>query len=540
MDPRRLKAPAADGALLAAPPLPEAGTLLERNGRFLETWDHDFQGRRASWLRPRARNEVAARARSYLARFNLTAPEQVSTAHPLVVTGHQPELFHPGVWVKNFAVGGIAAESGGVGLNLIVDNDLPKSSSIRVPRLDPAGIQLSRIEFDEWGGEVPFEEMIVRDESRFAAFGERVRDSLGGAVADPLIESFWPIAVEKRRYSDRVGERFAAARRTIEADWGVKNLEIPLSAVCETESFLWFTSHLLAQLPRFQAVHNEALVRYRAAYGIRSRHHPVPALARRGEWSEAPFWIWRVQEPRRRPLMVRQLARTMELRIDGEHGPLMEIPLGPDREACCAVEQLLTLPAQGVRLRTRALTTTMFARLLLGDLFVHGIGGAKYDELGDEVIRRFFGIEPPRYLTLSMTLWLNLGTDPASVDRLHAVEHGLRDLTFNPDRHLGSSAASEAARWVEAKRAAIAAPVETHSQRVERFAELRRCNEAMQGWVEESRQRLLEERARVRSGLHRNALAHSREYAFVLHSESRLRAAMGQLGPVRAGRSDQF
>ena len=50
----------------------------------------------------------------------------------------------------------------------------------------------------------------------------------------------------------------------------------------------------------------------------------------------------------------------------------------------------------------------MFSRFLLGDLFIHGIGGAKYDELGDEISRRFFGIEPPGFLTVSMTLWLGL------------------------------------------------------------------------------------------------------------------------------------
>lgn len=536
MDPRRLKAPAADGALLAAPPLPEAGSLLHKNGSFLETWEHDFQGRRASWLRPRARAEIFARARSYLARLGITAPDPSNSAQPLVVTGHQPELFHPGVWVKNFAVGRIAAEQGGVGLNLIVDNDIPKSSSIRVPHVDGSGIQMNRVEFDVWPGEVPFEEITVHDEALFADFPRRVRESLGDAVADPLIETLWPIALEKRRYSNRAGERFAASRRVIEGDWGVSNLEIPLSAACETESFLWFASHLLAHLRRFQAVHNEALARYRAAYGIRSRHHPVPALGRRGEWSEAPFWVWRAEEPRRRPLLVRQLARTMELRIDGEDEPLLELPLGPDREACCAVEQLLTLPGRNIRLRTRALTTTMFARLLLGDLFIHGIGGAKYDELGDEVIRRFFGIEPPGYLTLSMTLWLDLGTDPASSERLHALDRQLRDLTYNPDRHLESAAAALTTRWIEAKRAAIAAPVDTHRQRVERFAELRRCNEAMQPWVDDSRRRLLYDRARVRTGLHRNSLAHNREYSLILHSERRLQAALGQLGPAAGGR----
>jgi len=39
----------------------------------------------------------------------------------------------------------------------------------------------------------------------------------------------------------------------------------------------------------------------------------------------------------------------------------MELPLAADREACCAVDELQSLPAQGVRLRTRELTTTMLA-----------------------------------------------------------------------------------------------------------------------------------------------------------------------------------
>ncbi len=56
------------------------------------------------------------------------------------------------------------------------------------------------------------------------------------------------------------------------------NLELPLGALCQTEGFLWFASHLIAQLPRYQEVHNTCLAEYRAAHHIRSRNHPVAAL----------------------------------------------------------------------------------------------------------------------------------------------------------------------------------------------------------------------------------------------------------------------
>jgi hypothetical protein len=124
--------------------------------------------------------------------------------------------------------------------------------------------------------------------------------------------------------------RLALARHELEASWGACNLEIPLSLVCQTEGFFWFASHLLAQLPRFQEIHNQALAEYRALYGIRSKNHPVAALGTQGNWREAPFWVWRKGQPRRRPLLIRQCPRTMLLRIAGEDDPLIELPLSPD------------------------------------------------------------------------------------------------------------------------------------------------------------------------------------------------------------------
>lgn len=528
MKAHRLRAPSQDGALLAEPPLATAGLALAANADLLARWDHDFQGRRAGRLRDLARRQVFQKARAHHAYFGIPLPDHLDESSPLVATGHQPELFHPGVWVKNFATAALARQNQGLGLNLVVDNDIPKGANLRVPFQAPGGLSVQRLEYDDWAGEVPFEDLNVRDEAKYASFAGRVRETIGGLVSDPVIEEFWPLAVAQRVNTPRLGLRFASARRQLEESWGVRNLEVPLSALCETEAFLWFVTHILAQLPRFQAVHNAALARYRALYGIRSKHHPVPALGGRDGWLEAPFWVWRADEPRRRPLLARQLAKTMELRIDGEDRPLLEIPLAPEREGCCAVEQLLTLPAQRVRLRTRALTTTMFARLLLGDVFIHGIGGAKYDELGDELIRGFFGIRPPGYLTLTMTLWLGLGDDPANVGRLHDVDRTLRDLTYNPDRHL-ESVGPDSRSWIEAKRAAILAPQGTRRERLERFQEIRRCNEALQPLIQAERERRVAERSRTTAGLRQNVVAHNREYSFVLHSESHLRDAMARV-----------
>jgi hypothetical protein len=531
MKDHRLRAPSIDGALLAVPPLDEISRQFPKTAERLAAWDYDFQGRRADRLRCLVRREVIAAARKFLEEHGLDAPEACRAAAgaplpPLVATGHQPELFHPGVWVKNFATAELARAHHGVGLNLIVDNDLPKSSSIRVPVRGKDRLRAVWIEFDQWKGEAPYEDLTVHDEALFASFGSRVRSALGGLIAEPILDEYWPRAVAAGRIEPVLGRRLAVARRGLEAHWGVHNLEIPLSELCQTEGFLWFLCHILAQLARFQEIHNQALRQYRAQYGIRSTHHPVADLVVQGEWREAPFWAWRRGQPRRGALLVRQLARTMQLRIAGEDAPLIEIPLAPDREACCAVEQLRQLPAWSVRLRTRALTTTMFSRYLLSDLFIHGIGGAKYDELGDVIARRFFGIEPAGFLTLSMTAWLDLESRKTTPSEIARTDRAIRDLIYNPDRYLDEPIAPEVRSRIEEKCQLIGSEPSTRLGRVARFRAIRAVNESLQPFVGTRMQELRALRSRQVEDLAWNQVARSREYAFVLHSASRMKAFM--------------
>jgi len=84
------------------------------------------------WAR-RAVLEAAAQYTSELTGNTVTLPEDLND-RLLLMTGHQPALYHPGVWVKNLLIGKVARKTAGLSLNLIVDNDLVSSTSIRVPQ----------------------------------------------------------------------------------------------------------------------------------------------------------------------------------------------------------------------------------------------------------------------------------------------------------------------------------------------------------------------------------------------------------------------
>ncbi len=532
MKAHRLRAPSTDGGLLATPSLDEVAPLLDANIRRLESWDYDFQGRPVARLREIARRDLTAAARRFLESHGVSAPSGEDpggdgAAGPLIVTGHQPELFHPGVWVKNFAAAALAKERGGVALNLIVDDDIPKSASIRVPHVEDGRTSLRRIDFDRWEGEAPYEELPVRDEEFFASFGARVERSLEGLIADPLIRDYWPEVAHYRASGFSLGRRLALGRRRLEGSWGVSNLELPLSWMCRTEGFYWFACHLLAHLPRFLQIHNQALDEYRALYGIRSKNHPVTALRRQGDWLEAPFWIWRAGGSRRRSLFVRQDKRTMLLRIADETEPFLEVPLAEDLDARAAVDRLKELESTSIRLRTRALTTTMFLRTLFADLFIHGIGGAKYDELGDEIARRFMDFEPPGFLTLSMTVLLGLAEHSTSLAALHSIDREIRSLIYNPDRHLNGPLDNGRSELLRRKAAVVAREPEDPRERKERFREIRAINDELFPLVEGRVRELREERRNVAELLDANRVARNREFSLVLHSRARLMELMG-------------
>ena len=531
--PRRLRVPRTNRSRLTEPSLDAALADAAQNHQLLETDQVSLQGRTLKVLRRWSREACLKAAQEYTQTFLAEPlPDTVADPRPIFLAGHQPALYHTGVWVKNFAIDQLAKQSGGVGLNLIVDNDTLGSTSLRVPTGTRGNPGVERIPFAASRAVQPWEDAHVIDTATFDSCADRVAEQMAGWGIEPLLSRIWPDAVAHRQISSRLCDCLTAARHRQERRWGLANLELPISRLCETEPFLWFASHLLAQLPRFRECHNRVLEEYRTLNRVRSRHHPVPRLAESDGWQEAPFWVWRAGDARRHGVLARQVGREVLL-SDGAQ-TFARLPLSPEMDACCAVEALRELPAQGLRFRTRALTTTLFSRLCLGDLFVHGIGGAKYDEMTDQIIRDFYGLEPPAFLTMSATLHLPLA-EPFDVTQGDArqLRQLLRDLEFNADRHgLGP----EADVLVAEKRVLIdrqqAARTEGLSRRErnlkrpsnrERYDRLKKLRVCLAEHAAAQRRSAMDELAEVERQLRANTVLQDREYSFALFPEALLR-----------------
>jgi hypothetical protein len=530
----RLATPRASGAKLIEPPIEAAGELAVANHRLIEASDYDLQGRRLSALAAQARAELVAAAHGYTRSYR-DVVEPTAPLGPLFLAGHQPELFHPGVWLKNFVLDGLAQRNGGIAVNLVVDSDTIKSTSLRVPGGTIEAPTVEGVLIDRPTAEIPFQARTIQDRSLFESFGRRAAARLAPLVPDPLLREYWPLAVECSRRTDNLGECLAQSRHQWEARWGLTTLEIPQSSVCNLEAFGWLTAHLLAHLPRFWEIYNSALADYRRCYHVRSLAHPAPDLAAEDDWLEAPFWIWTDDDPRRRRVFARQ--RGSEILLSDRQQIEIPLTISAESEADRAVEQLAALGGRGIHLRSRALLTTLAARLVFGDLFLHGIGGAKYDRLTDAIIERFFGVEAPSYMVVSGTLHLPIIRPQVNGDDLRAVERELRDLTFHPERFVDgsdglrivdeSSAATSAGAWaamelVAQKQHWIRAPFAPSHAR-ERCRAIRSANELLQPFVASHRDEAQRRAGQLARQVRAEAILASRDYGFCLYPEKKLR-----------------
>lgn len=443
-----VRAPAEHGHSLQVPALSDASQLVESNRSLVKGWNIELAGRPVAALREQLTSELPRLALQHTRRYRDVSPDGWED-QGLVLSGHQPRLFHPGVWFKNYALSSLGHHGIGTPINLVVDNDLCGLPAIAVPVIREGKAAFSNCHYDQPSDNVPFELSRLRDEPTFRAFPERLSTLLAPLVAAPLVHRLWEhwskLPGDLR---GNLGLGLAAARHKLESDFGWQTLELPLSQLCRTEAFACFLAELLLRAKELRTIHNSALEEYRRLNRIRSKSHPVPALALEGNWCEVPFWVYSAAKPRRQRLFVQSAGEQLELSDrDGWNVKLDKLRL---------TEQLHELLQGPICIRTRALTTTLFSRVLACDLFLHGIGGAKYDELTNEIGQQFFGMPLPAFMTLTATVRLQGHERPTTAADVVRHEVLQRELKYRPEQHLSPADIPAAAKWVEAKRQLLA------------------------------------------------------------------------------------
>lgn len=507
----RKPTPTGHGEVLADPAYPLWATLVADNAALAKTWDIAVAGMPLQQLRREARREATATAAAFSRVLGVPVDEAPADPPLIVMTGHQPELYHPGIWVKDFLLQRMAEETGATAIDVVVDSDGFDLVELRVPCFRPEAARCASV----LSVAVPdgcFAGTPVPTQKECAVFRDAGLDALSTLPAPALLRHFAVFAeslMEAAEDAANLAETITIARRRYEASAGTTYLELPLTQQAGTGAFLRFVTHIALNATTFADAYNAELDMFRARTSTRSVAQPFPNLRVQGDLVELPFW-W-LENGRRRPLWARTGAPALVV------DDTVVIELDTDAEHAYTAMQ-----AAAPMIAPKALALTMFERVFVADLFIHGVGGGRYDEVTDGVIRRFFGIEPPRYVVASMTLLLPLGGHAVTEEEVAAAEQRLNRLRHNPDQLLGeiefdtSSERELATSLSEVKCGLVVAIGETNADKKAIGARIREVNTELARLMEPLVAETAVELERLKSQRDAGEVLADRTYAFCL------------------------
>ncbi|HEY5540345.1 MAG TPA: hypothetical protein VIL41_02705 [Coriobacteriia bacterium] len=421
--------PAGHGELLARPAFENWAGLAAANHAAAATWSFSVAGRTACDMRALARREALERAAVFSARLGVPVDTPGDPDALVVATGHQPELYHPGIWIKDFLLQRLAEETKATAFDLVVDSDTFDVVSVSSPCLTP---EVSRCtQYLAVGSrdtcyactQVPSERDI---EVWIDAVGQQISSLPAPAVRRHFAEYAAGLR-SSRADAENLAELVTFARRRFEAGAATTYLELPATSMARSEAFAAFVVDMALSAHRFAVDYNAALADYRVVNKSRSAAQPFPDLTLDGGSTELP--LWNLFSHGRQTVWAKPHDAGVRL-LNDDGSCLADLPSDPE-------EAIAALLAAGIQLAPKALALTLFARGFACDLFIHGVGGGGYDGVTDDVMRRYYGVEPPSYVVASITMYLPLGMHAITDEEISAARERLNRLEHNPDAMLG-------------------------------------------------------------------------------------------------------
>ena len=419
---------------------------LRKNKDLFDKYHFKLFHRPYKLIRENCRNKLLQEAIDFSQSHKINFESNLKhNHHTIIQTGHQPTFFHPGIWIKNIFLNEILKsppDNRKIGLNIILDNDHYREPSFNLPILFDSGfLKLEKINFLSKPTNLPFEESSLPSFGQIKEFNKNVITKIKSLKNKNIINNFiyFSKCLEKSRYlcqqgndKNNLGEFLGVARRYFENDINPIYLELPFSKICDSDEFLSFFWEITQNIDLFSKIYNSKLDAYRKHHKIRNKVNPLPDLLIKDKLIELPFWVWKKGDIRKKLYILKE-ERSLFL-YNEIYGKL--ICFGKNNPKIFSRLKNV-LKKNQIKIRPKALMLTLYNRLFIADLFIHGIGGAKYDMVTDGIIKEFFKVEPPYFITISATLLLDLKSFYSSIGpSIPLLKKKLRDFNFNPENFI--------------------------------------------------------------------------------------------------------
>ena len=439
--PEAIVVPRRHGEILIEPP-------ATRLAEFLSSAKPHPSGQTIAGISRRTWSELARRELmdamvQFAGEIGFAPPPGDAADRRWVITGHQVELYHPGVWSKVLLIDALARQSDSLAIDLLVDHDTVDHLGCAVPYWNGPRLEKSTVAWSE-ASTLPAEFLSAPQGKQKDNWLENIR-AFPMAGSDSMRQFTATMADDcDTRYVTWMGR----ARRRFEQSFGINVQHVPCAYICSGTAWHSLVMAWVRNARHWCLTYNAALEQYRRRQGITNPGHPMPNLAVSNDDIELPFWIYADHQPRHR--LTWHEHNGAYLAYGQKHINIADLLTGDlPRSGNLLRERLATAD---LRVRPRALTLTMFVRLFLSDLFIHGIGGALYDQMTDQIMEQLFGIQSA-YACASAGWLLPVAGDidwrDADVAQLKSLRHHWRG---NPELLQSQLSQSEAGRQLFRRR----------------------------------------------------------------------------------------
>jgi len=514
--------------------------LIDLNKKSFQSYDCNINGIPFSQFREQVRSDTLKKAGEYsenllslCSNLNIAGTKNFSCVKDfyspeknIIQTGHSPAIVHPGVLIKHSLVNRIAKKVNGIGINMVVDNDAGNDNCLNIPDINDLGSSVEKMEYHPGLRNLAFEEIRYADSTQLPAFKENVLKSLHNPDMLKTLEDFMNVVIKLSGETLQFSDLFTFARHAFATRFGIRNLEVPVSLISETDPFLNFFLHITANVKCFVDIYNSKLREYRKLKKISSKANPLPDLMEKGFVIEMPFWIW--EEGKQRKSLYASVSNGSRISILCENKMIEHFDFGEmnrSTDNLKNLERLKALISKGIKIRPKAIANTMYSRMFFSDLFIHGIGGAKYDLITDEIIREFFGVEPPEYATISATLYLPYKPFDVSDEDINKMKHAVKDMGYNPDRYASRGIMEDAGMisLINEKKDLISRGASDSKEKHLTFDRIKQLNSLMKDKISPLIKKSENEIADLEKKLSYNSIVTNRNYPFCLYPEAMLR-----------------
>lgn len=326
--------------------------------------------------------------------LNKTIP---NSKNGLVITGHQANWHSCGVWLKTVLASTLAKFKTATAIQIIVDHDI-YNTSLTVPVKIDTSLSKKIFKMDRSSPLLPVEFRKLNIDDSMHNTIKRHHDF--SVLADLIDDNFF--LNDNIKPADYITRYQALINQRL----GLNVLYLPTSRLSELPAFLEYLDGTINRREEFAQMYNNAFEKIGLS-GIKKLEI--------GKYTELPFWV--IKDRQRDTLKIKTQASNVIYFKNNEY-------------------HIKGLNDCRFRFRPKAVALTLFLRQHASDMFIHGIGGAKYEKMVDELIVNFYNQKPKSYTVASMTKYLFETENEKIYSNPKNLDQQIRKIKFNPENYL--------------------------------------------------------------------------------------------------------